>query len=83
MNLNKDNWDKRFLAENQFFAKVGPEDFKFCLGYDTVRKRTALGVDLLVGSDRTALEFDKLKVINPGDINKPKKPQDKKKSVKN
>jgi len=71
-NIKKDNFDNRFLAENQLYFRVGPEDFKVRLGYDSVRERTLFGLDLLVGSERTALEFDKAKIINPGELNKQK-----------
>ncbi|MFA6990068.1 MAG: hypothetical protein WC197_08375, partial [Candidatus Gastranaerophilaceae bacterium] len=64
LNMAKD-YDNRLLAENQIFASVGPEDVKLKLGFDTIRKRSIVGVDMLVGTDRTAFEFDKLNVINP------------------
>lgn len=59
-NLTKDNWEKKLITENQFFVKAGPEDFKFYLAYDTVRKRSLFGIDLAVGTD-TGIEFDRLK----------------------
>jgi len=62
LNLTKDRYDGRLATESQYYARVGPEDFKFKLGYDTVRKRSTFGLDLMLGSGRTALDFDRLKV---------------------
>ncbi len=64
INLLKDNFDERFLAENRLYFKYGPEDFKFCFSYDTLWKRTAMGINMLVGSENSDVEFDKLKVKN-------------------
>lgn len=61
-NLLKDNYDGRMLAENRIFVKYGPEDFKFCFSYDTLWRRTAMSVNMLVGSENSDVEFDKLKV---------------------
>lgn len=59
--LTKDNWQGKLLTENQFYTRVGPQDFKFKIGYDTVRKRSVFGFDMMVGSGgRTAIDFDKL-----------------------
>lgn len=81
LNLTKDNWDEELLAENQIYTKIGPDDFKFRIGYDTVREQSVFGVDFLVGAEKTALEFDKMKLINPGELNKPKK-KDKRQKIK-
>jgi len=64
VNILKDSFDGRFLVENKLFFKYGPDDFKFCFTYDTVWRRTAVGVNMLVGSDNSDIEFDKLKVKN-------------------
>ena len=65
LNLAKDGPDPKFANENQFFVRIGPEDIKFRAGYDFVRKRITLGVDLFFGSGRSGLNFDKLKVLHP------------------
>ncbi len=62
-NLSKDNWEKKLISENQFYFWIGPEDIKFKLGFDTKRKRTTWGFDMMIGSERSALEFDKLRII--------------------
>lgn len=75
LNILKDNFDGRFLAGNRFYFKYGPEDFKFSFAYDTVYQRTFFGVDMLVGSEQSDIEFNKLKVKN---YKKLKKQQDTK-----
>lgn len=60
--LNKDNWDNRLFAENKIYTKIGPDDFKFCFAYDTVRRRTMMGLNLLVGSEKSDIEFEKFKI---------------------
>ncbi len=63
-NITEDNWERRFATENQFYLKVGSEDFKFKMGYDIVRRRSIFGFDMLMGSGRTGVEFDKLNVLD-------------------
>lgn len=75
LNLLKDNFDARFLAGNRFYFKYGPEDFKISFAYDTVFQRTFFGLDMLVGSEQSDIDFDKLKVK---DYKKLKKQQDTK-----
>lgn len=62
LNLNKDNWNNTLVTENQIYFWVGPEELKFKLGYDVERARTVFGFDMLVGSENSEFEFDKLKV---------------------
>ncbi|MDD3149791.1 MAG: hypothetical protein PHV68_03065 [Candidatus Gastranaerophilales bacterium] len=73
INFSEDGWDNRLFAENQIFALVGPEDVKLLIGYDSVRKRTVLGLELLVGRGKTDVDFETLKIINPDDLNFSKK----------
>lgn len=72
-NLSKDNYDERLMAENRLYAKFGPPDFKICLGYDTVRSRMLMDVNMLVGSDNSKIDFDKLTIIDPQKLEKKKK----------
>ena len=64
VNILKDNFDERLIADNRFYFKYGPEDFKFCFSYDTLWRRTSMGINMLVGTDNSDVEFDKLKVKN-------------------
>lgn len=75
LNLLKDNFDGRFLAENRLYFKYGPEDFKVCFSYDTLWKRTAMGINMLVGAENSDVEFDKLKVKNYKRLQKQKEKQ--------
>ena len=60
LNLTKDNSNNKLATENEVYAKVGPNDFKFKLGYDIVRNRSVFGFDMLVGNGKTGVDFDKL-----------------------
>ena len=71
-NLSKDNWDGRLMAENRLYAKFGPPDFKISFGYDTVRSRTLMDVSMLVGSENSKIDFEKLTVLDPQKLEKPK-----------
>ncbi len=62
LNLTKDNWNKELVVENQIFAWIGPEELKFKIGYDSERERTVFGFDMLVGSETSEFEFERLKV---------------------
>ncbi|NLF83542.1 MAG: hypothetical protein GX568_06130 [Candidatus Gastranaerophilales bacterium] len=62
LNLTKDSWEKKLMIENQVYMWVGPEDFKIKLGYDIERERTLFGIDMLVGAEDSAIDFEKLKV---------------------
>ena len=75
LNLLKDNFDKKLIAGNRFYFKYGPEDFKFCFAYDTVIQRTFMGLDMLVGSERSDIDFNKMKIK---EYKKLKKQQDTK-----
>lgn len=65
LNLSKDGSDPRLSTENQFYARIGPEDFKFRIGYDIERKRSIFGLDLFLGSGRSAMSFDRMKILHP------------------
>lgn len=63
LNLTEDNWEEDLITENQLFFWIGPEDLKFKVGYDIERATTLFGFDMLVGAENSALDFEKLKVI--------------------
>ncbi len=63
LNLTEDNWEEELVTENQIYVFVGPDDLKFKIGYDVERARTVFGFDMMVGSESSALEFEKLRVI--------------------
>lgn len=63
LNLSKDNWDKKLLAENQIYFWTGPDDLRFKVGYDTKRKATTFDFNILVGADKSVIDFNKMKII--------------------
>ena len=78
-NINGRDYDGKRLTENQLVASVGTEDMKLRFGYDTVRKSSVIGLDMLLGANKTHFEFDEMKVSNVDPKNK-KERKEKKKS---
>ena len=70
LNLLKDGALPQLTTENQVYARIGPEDFKFRIGYDIERKVSTFGLDLFLGSGRSALSFEKMKILHPDQDNK-------------
>lgn len=62
LNLAKDNVDAKMLAENQFYVWMGPNDLRFMVAYDARRNALRYDFNMLLGSDKSELAFDKLKV---------------------
>lgn len=60
IDVTKENYLKRYFTQNQVYMNIGPQDLKFKLGYDSVNKRSLFGIDVLLGSDQTAVYFNKL-----------------------
>lgn len=63
--LLKDSWDEKLMQENRFFVVIGPKDAKLNLGYDTVRQRSIMNFEVLVGTENTKVKFDKLVAKDP------------------
>jgi len=63
LNLTEDNWEEDLVTENQLFFWIGPEDLKFKIGFDIERATTVFGFDMLVGAKNSAIDFEKLRVI--------------------
>jgi len=62
-NINdKDYYTGDWLTENQIVAAVGTEDLKVRVGYDATRRSTTVGFDMLLGSKKTRMEFDEMKI---------------------
>ena len=62
INIGDRDYEDNWLTENQFIVAVGPEDLKLKLGFDTVRNTTVVGFDMLLGSNKTVVEFDEMKI---------------------
>jgi len=63
LNLSKDNWDNKLVAENQIYCWFGPDDLKFRISYDTKREESRFDFNMVLGADRSKLDFDKMKII--------------------
>lgn len=63
--LLKDSWDNELMQENRFFVVIGPQDAKLNLGYDTVRQRSIMNFEVLVGTENTKVKFDKMVAKDP------------------
>lgn len=78
-NVHDRDYSNRKITENQIVAAVGTDDIKFRFGYDTIRSTSVLGLDMLLGANKTYLEFDEMQVSNV-DPKKSKKEKKKRKS---
>ena len=75
-NVHERDYRNRRITENQIVAAVGTDDIKLRFGYDTIRNSSVLGLDMLLGANKTYLEFDEMQVSNAD-------PKKKKKEKKN
>ncbi|MCQ2957785.1 MAG: hypothetical protein MJ180_02660 [Candidatus Gastranaerophilales bacterium] len=76
-NIGDKDYEGEWLTENQLLVAVGTEDLKVRIGFDTVRNSTLVGLDMLLGSNKTLLEFDEMK-IKDSDTHVSKKKKDNK-----
>lgn len=62
------NLDKQFvdnkMVEDRYSIRFGPDDMKITVGYDSKRKSSTFGLELLLGSGKTSLEYDKLNLVD-------------------
>lgn len=63
--LSDDAPNGKLFQENAFLFILGPEDIKFTLGYDFVRKRTYLTVGLSLNTTGSTLNYKTLEIKNP------------------
>ena len=56
LNLSNDAPNNKMFQENAFLVALGPDDFKVVLGYDFIRERTYLGVD--IGFNPKGIDYD-------------------------
>ena len=78
-NVHDRDYRGKKITENQIVAAVGTDDIKLRFGYDTVRSTSVLGLDMLLGANKTYLEFDEMNVSN-ADPKKKKRDRIKRKS---
>ncbi|MBQ8476699.1 hypothetical protein IJ531_06535, partial [bacterium] len=57
---NKDNYERDLMTESRLYALFGPQDIKIALSYDFVRDIAHLDFMLILGSDSSKINFEKL-----------------------
>lgn len=68
--LDGNTYDNKNMQENRFYVSVGPPNAKFSIGYDYLRKNTYFDMSMLIGSEKSGLDFEYLEM---NDIEKQKK----------
>ncbi len=63
--LSNDSPNGKPFQENMFIISLGPDDLKFNLGYDIMRKTTYFTVSMLFDPKGTTVEFDRMEIKNP------------------
>ncbi len=64
-NVSNDSPNGNMLQENAFILSVGPDDFKFNIGYDWVREQTYVSLTVAMNTKGSALHYDKMVIKNP------------------
>ncbi|MEI7474747.1 MAG: hypothetical protein WCK67_08200 [bacterium] len=57
------NYKGNKTVEDRYTLKFGPDDMKFMIGYDSRRKTSVFGLEMLLGSDKTNINYDKLNLV--------------------
>ena len=65
INLSDDAPNGKMFQENAFIVAFGPDDLKFSLGYDFVRKNTYFNITLALDTKGSSLEYDKMEISHP------------------
>jgi lipopolysaccharide export system protein LptA len=65
INLSGDAPNRSMFQENGFFVSLGPDDLKFTLGYDVVRRNTYFTIALAMDAKGSSVEFKKMEIKNP------------------
>ncbi|MBR6127201.1 hypothetical protein IKQ21_05900 [bacterium] len=60
--LSNDSPNNRQFQENAFYISVGPDDFKFNLGYDLIRENTYFVFQMMMDAKGTQIDYDKLEI---------------------
>lgn len=63
--LSDDAPNGKLFQENAFLFIIGPEDVKFTLGYDFVRKRTYFTFGFSLNTTGASLKYNTLEIKNP------------------
>lgn len=64
------------MQENAFIFSIGPDDFKFNIGYDWVRETTYVALVIAMNTKGSSLEYDKMVIKNPDRLSQNNKTND-------
>lgn len=53
------------FQENSFIIAIGPDDIKFNIGYDWVRRQTYFAVVIAMDTKGSSVEYEKMEIKNP------------------
>lgn len=59
-----DSPNGQMFQENSFLVSIGPDDFKFNIGYDWIREQTYFSFILAMDTKGSSLEYDKMIIKN-------------------
>lgn len=62
MTLTNDSPNGKDFQENAFYVSVGPDDFKFNVGYDFIRENLYCTISVMMDAKGTHVEYDKLEI---------------------
>lgn len=65
INLTGDSPNGKMFQENSFIVALGPDDFKFNIGYDWVRQQTYFSLVLAMNTKGSGIEYEKMVIKNP------------------
>lgn len=63
--LSNDTPNDTMLQESRIYALIGPDDFKFMIGYDTYRQNASMGVAMNLGAENSDVQFRRLILNDP------------------
>jgi hypothetical protein len=62
INLSNDSPNGKDFQENSFYISVGPDDFKFNVGYDFVRENLYCTVEMMMDAKGTNVDYETLEI---------------------
>lgn len=63
--LSNDAPNDKLFQENAFIIAIGPDDFKFNIGYDWVREHTYFSFVIAMDTKGSSLDFERMEIKNP------------------
>lgn len=75
LTLSDDAPSDKMFQENSFIVALGPDDFKFNIGYDWVRRQTYFSFIIAMDAKGSSLSFDRMEIKNPDRLAKSDEPE--------